>query len=99
MVNLKRELEALLGNTATYCYSDNTITIYDSAMYECPEMTFRKLSELSELFGSEDIRTDMDYLVKEGCETCDYGSEYGYEVIIENPSKNMEEYKTFASKV
>jgi len=97
MVNLKSELEELLG-TATYRYNENSVLIYNSDMYDCPQLQFKTLVKLSELFGSEDIRTDMDYLVQPGCETCDYGSEYGYEVIIGNPTKNMEEYKTFASK-
>lgn len=95
---LKEELEKLLGKKAVYEYNIkyNTIKIYNSSMYECPQVQFNELKSLSELFGSEDIHTDMDYLVEKGCETCDYGSNYGYELSIVNPTKNIEEYKGFA---
>lgn len=98
---LYETLTSLLGENAEYKYDTkyNRIAIYDSQMYECPELQFHTLVELSELFGSEEITTDMDYIVRRGCETCDYGSDYGYELIIANPTKNVEEYKEFAKLI
>lgn len=60
-------------------------------MYEKPELNFDKLMQLSEIFGTREI--DVDDYSEGGCETCDYGSDYGHEIQIYNPTKNVEEMK------
>jgi len=47
------------------------------------------LKELSDYFGTDEI--DIDSYGQGGCDTCDYGSDYGHTVQIYNPTKNVEE--------
>lgn len=53
-----------------------------TAMYEPPGCSFSQLKALSEFFGTEDIR-DTGSIRDGGCETCDYGSKYGFTLRIE----------------
>lgn len=61
------------------------------AMYESPikEFNLRTLMKLSDLFGTDEI--DVDNFAEGGCESCDYGSNYGHTIQIKNPTKNVEE--------
>lgn len=65
-------------------------------MYEKPGLTFDTLFRLAELFGTRDIDVD-DYAIG-GCDTCDYGSNYGHEIQILNPTKWIEELKACVGK-
>ena len=56
--------------------------------YTPPKLNFDVLIKLSELFGTQDINVD-NYSVS-GCETCDYGSDYGHEIAIKHLTKNEE---------
>ena len=59
--------------------------------YEAPELNLEKLIQLSVLFGTTKI--DVDDYAYSGCESCDWGSDYGHELQIYNPTKNVEELK------
>ena len=97
---LKDELVELLdGDDFEFTYTkdkgDNYVFyIKHSAMYSAPTLQFAKLKKLSEIFGTEKI--DVDDFGHGGCETCDYGSEYGHEITLINPTKNVNEFKSFA---
>jgi len=57
-------------------------------MYEKPDIElFPTLLALRELFGTEKINVD-DY-AQGGCETCDYGSDYGHTFQIYDITKNL----------
>ncbi len=68
---------------------DTGFQIEYGQMYESPELSFALLMELSELFGTKEI--DVDNYSREGCESCDYGSDYGHTIQIYNPTKNVKE--------
>ena len=51
-----------------------------SSMYEAPGLTFAQLMALAEWFDTKDIADERFH--SGGCETCDYGSDYGFELII-----------------
>lgn len=48
-----------------------------SRMYDCPPLGFKQLKALSEVFQTDNI-DKYDDISSSGCETCDYGSRYGY---------------------
>jgi hypothetical protein len=52
-----------------------------SRMYDAPGLTFQHLTKLSEFFGTIHIN-DPDYFSNGGCDTCDYGSSYGFTLEI-----------------
>lgn len=98
-MNLKDTLVNLLLDTKDYNYShirvdklgESDIEITYGQMYESPELNFSTLKELSEVFGTDKI--DVDHYAEGGCESCDYGSDYGHTIQIYNPTKNVEEAK------
>jgi len=46
-------------------------------MYESPGLDFAKLVALSKFFDTMNVETESEFRYG-GCETCDYGSEYGF---------------------
>jgi hypothetical protein len=70
---------------------DGTFIIEWGSMYEAPHLSFDKLKALSKLFGTEKI--DVDGYAKKGCESCDWGSNYGHIITIEEPTKEVESFK------
>lgn len=56
-------------------------------MYEAPWLTMQFLSALSVHFGTTDIDVIGGISVP-GCETCDYGSLYGHQIVIRNITQN-----------
>jgi hypothetical protein len=50
-------------------------------MYDAPGLTFTHLMKLSEFFGTTHIN-DPDRFSNGGCDTCDYGSSYGFTLEI-----------------
>ena len=52
-----------------------------SKMYEAPGLSFANLMELAEFFGTKAINDERRFNVS-GCETCDYGSSYGFQLRI-----------------
>jgi hypothetical protein len=59
------------------------------AMYDAPTIGLERLMGLAELFGTTKI--DVDDYSNGGCESCDYGSDYGHEIQIYDATKNVEE--------
>ena len=58
-------------------------------MYEPPSLCFSTMTEISEMFGTKEI--DFDNYSRGGCETCDYGSRYGYKIQVYKATKNIPE--------
>lgn len=67
-------------NKSVLINKDNSVTLSISGMYEPPGLSFAILKSLSEFFGTDDI-SDSRFSYS-GCETCDYGADYGFELII-----------------
>ena len=57
------------------------VDITVSCMYEAPGLSFAQLKELSDFFESVHINDDARFSYG-GCETCDYGSEYGFTLTV-----------------
>jgi hypothetical protein len=57
------------------------------AMYNAPPLGYAQLRALAEHFGTEKI--DTESFSRGGCETCDHGSDYGHEIIVEGATKNL----------
>lgn len=60
---------------------EDFVEITLSSMYSPPGLTFSKLKALSEFFETDNINDD-DAFSSGGCETCDYGSSYGFTLTI-----------------
>lgn len=58
------------------------IQVEISSMYSPPILSFARLSKLAELFETKRIN-DPDNFQYTGCETCDYGSKYGFVLTLE----------------
>lgn len=58
-----------------------TYHITMSSMYEAPMLNLYYMVELSKVFGTMNINDD-DRFSWMGCETCDYGSSYGFTLSI-----------------
>lgn len=59
----------------------NKVSITLAQMYEPPGLSFAQLMSLAEFFGTKNINDD-DRFGEAGCETCDYGSSYGFTLTI-----------------
>ena len=70
-ISTKKEIEIYLDH----------IDITLSSMYEPPGLQFKQLLELSKFFNTDKI-DDADRFAESGCETCDYGSSYGFTLRI-----------------
>lgn len=57
------------------------IAITISQMYESPGLDFKKLHALAQFFDTMNVETESEF-AHGGCETCDYGSEYGFTLWI-----------------
>ncbi len=66
---------------------DTSFTFQYATMYDCPPLSYAILRDWVEFFGTEEIDTS-DTIDNNGCETCDYGSKYGFNVIIANATRN-----------
>jgi hypothetical protein len=60
-------------------------------MYEAPGLSAEKIMALCDLFGTRKIEVD-DY-ANGGCASCDYGSEYGHEIEVREPTKMVAEFR------
>lgn len=56
-------------------------------MYSPPSLSYKILRDLVEFFGTEEIDTS-DTISEDWCETCDFGSKYGFCVVIEHATRN-----------
>ena len=59
----------------------NEVRIRMTSMFDPPGLNFEKLTRLSQFFGTMNI-DDAERISDGGCETCDYGSCYGFELVI-----------------
>lgn len=59
----------------------NRIQIKIECMYGAPTFNLPLLMELAEFFGTKNINDDDSFALS-GCETCDYGSSYGFTLTI-----------------
>lgn len=59
----------------------DSIGITLSAMYGAPSLNLPILMEFAEFFETKNINDD-DRFNRSGCETCDYGSEYGFTLTV-----------------
>jgi hypothetical protein len=60
---------------------DDEIQIRVESMYSAPGLNFDILSQLSEFFKTRNINDD-DRFGHRGCDTCDYGSCYGFTLTV-----------------
>jgi hypothetical protein len=60
-----------------------------SKMYESPGVTFKQLNELAKFFDTLNVETESEFS-HGGCETCDYGSQYGFILKISEGDKFKE---------
>lgn len=94
------ELRSILGNfefeITSLSKGKNSFQIKYGQMYDRPELNLNKLIELSKLFGTTEI--DVDDYSQSGCDTCDYGSDYGHEIQVYNPIFWINEIKELTSK-
>jgi hypothetical protein len=65
-------------------------------MYSSPSLDFGKLVKLSKLFGTENI--DVDNYSRRGCDSCDWGSDYGHTIQIREITENGDELKKLVGK-
>ena len=65
---------------------EGTVSITLSNMYEAPGLSFGHLMKLAEFFGTKNINDD-DRFSFGGCETCDYGSSYGFTLTVRPEKK------------
>ena len=60
---------------------NGSVDIELSSMYEAPSLSFYQLTKLSQYFDTDNINDYGTFSVG-GCETCDYGSKYGFTLTI-----------------
>lgn len=75
-----KQLWSCVENIDIRIYVDK-VYIELSNMYQPPGLSFAQLKALSEFFDTEKI-DDTDRFSQEGCETCDFGSSYGFTLKI-----------------
>ncbi len=79
------QLFQILNSPETFRIETETpeyIRVHAGWMYDRDhlEMSFNKQKELIELFDAENIL--FDTFSESGCESCDWGSEYGFNITI-----------------
>src|SRR5271167_2225068 len=62
-------------------YSDKEIHITVSQMYHAPGLSFERICRLAKFFDTLMVETDSEFAF-DGCESCNYGSSYGYDIHI-----------------
>lgn len=63
--------------------------------FDAPTLNFAKLQALSEHFGTVSI--DVDNISQRGCQSCDYGSRYGYEIQVYGATRNIPNFESIES--
>lgn len=90
----REQLGEILAEGDEGCIERNRVTVRRTPtgysirfdrMYESPALNVDRLMQLVELFGTKDI--DVDAYSERGCESCDWGSAYGHEITVKNPTK------------
>jgi hypothetical protein len=95
---LKSKLDAIWSEPDAWCdvkfefsgadRAELTLTCY--RMYDAPPLTAERLMALCDLFGTRNI--DVDRRSEGGCESCDWGSQYGYELTIRGATNYVDEF-------
>lgn len=80
--NKVKEIFTDADSVGVTLYKDE-VRIEIAAMYEVPGRDLPKLIKLSEILGTTDINEGRTFDM-EGCDTCDYGSNYGVELVAPN---------------
>lgn len=70
-------------------YGDDGFAIEWTQMYDSPDLNFDLLFTISALFSTTLI--DVGIVSEGGCESCDYGSKYGHQIIVRKPKKWLAE--------
>lgn len=65
-------------------HDEKHLSVEISAEYEAPGRSLKQLLELAEVVGSTEIEEGYTFNSR-GCDTCDYGSKYGVELIVPIP--------------
>lgn len=76
------------GITVSISDREERVDITVSKMYESPHLNLDILMQLAEFLGTKNINDD-DRFSNEGCETCDYGSSYGF-TLTARPEKSAQ---------
>lgn len=72
----KHEYDFRSQNVDVY-FNDKMVEVKVTWMYDAPDFTEEIRNEMVEFFGTQNI-VHYDDISNSGCETCDYGSSYGY---------------------
>lgn len=91
---IREKAESIWNDDRRYSMAEIEITIHDDdrvdikvyQQYDPPELNLDILMELAEFFDTRNINDD-DRFSYSGCETCDYGSEYGFVLTIREDSE------------
>jgi hypothetical protein len=66
----------------------NGVKMRVSSQYNPPDLAFEQLMRLADFFGTKAINDDDRFGI-EGCETCDYGSSYGFTLTIKPEKQEL----------
>jgi len=64
-------------------YDANEYRIKLSKMYSAPGLSFAKLHQVALYFDTMNVETESEF-ANGGCDTCDYGSSYGFTLCVRN---------------
>lgn len=77
---IKREVNITISHRKTSSWRtapSDCVDIEVTNMYEAPKLSFKEFKKLSEFFETDNI-DKYDDISNKGCDTCDYGSSYGF---------------------
>lgn len=63
--------------------ADDAIELQIGKMYDAPNLSFERLDAVARFFDTKNVETESEFS-HGGCETCDYGSEYGFILLVRN---------------
>jgi hypothetical protein len=91
-MTIKDAMEEIFGPLATCTHqvirNGTGVEITIGNMYESPEINLDTLMKVGTLFGTMEV--DVDNYAYCGCDTCDYGSDYGHTLTITNVAKSWD---------
>jgi hypothetical protein len=53
-----------------------------TSMYQAPGLSLARMNAIAKFFDAKDVN-DVDQIAQQGCETCDYGSKYGFTLRVQ----------------
>jgi hypothetical protein len=75
---------------------DGVLTLKLHRMYESPALSAEKLMAMCDMFGTRKI--EVDGYAQGGCESCDYGSQYGHEIEVRGPTKRVDDFRAWLAE-